>query len=172
MRFIQVDISLPKLHVREAEVSGQQGVLHAIVLADVKDSVPMLQQAGGLQASVVLRVGELGGWGALCRCWPGFQTLLFLLLLLSRKRLALARALAVEIGYNDGRRGGEHRLARWVLLAGLRGAAVAAAGLLRCRRRRGPWGGCWCLGLHFSEGHRPLLLRAGFGFGLDAAPCG
>lgn len=89
MRFVQVNVSLPKLHIREAEVGGQQGVLHAIVLADVKDSVPVLQQAGGLQASVVLGVGELGGWGALCRCWPGFQALLFLLLLLSRKRLAL-----------------------------------------------------------------------------------
>lgn len=75
--------------MREAEVSSQQRILHAVVLADVQDSVPVLQQAGGLQASVVLGVRELGGRGALCCCWPGLQALLFLLLLLSRECLAL-----------------------------------------------------------------------------------
>lgn len=75
--------------MREAEVSGQQGVLHPVVLTDVKDSVPVLQQAGGLKASIVLGVRELCGWGALCCCWPGLQALFFFLLLLSRKYLAL-----------------------------------------------------------------------------------
>jgi len=75
--------------MRKAEVSGQQGVLHPVVLTDVKDSVPMLQQAGGLEASVVLSVRELCGWGALCCCWLGLQALLFFLLLLSRKCLTL-----------------------------------------------------------------------------------
>lgn len=67
--------------MREGEVGGQQGVLHPVVLTDVKDSVPVLQQAGGLEASVVLGVGELGGWRALGRCGPGLQALLFFLFL-------------------------------------------------------------------------------------------
>lgn len=75
--------------MREAEVSGQQGVLHPVILADVKDGVPMLQQAGGLKASIVLGVRELRGWGALRCCWPGLQALSVFLLLLSRKCLAL-----------------------------------------------------------------------------------
>lgn len=87
MRFIQVDIRLPKLHMCEAEVSGQQGVFHPVVLTDVEDRVPVLQQAGGLEASVVLGVRQLCGRRALCCGWPGLHALLFLLL--SRKCLAL-----------------------------------------------------------------------------------
>lgn len=89
MRFIQIHIGLPQLHVCEAEVRGQQGVLHAVVLADVQHGVPVLQQAGGLQPGVVLGVGELRGRGALRCCGPGLQALLLLLLLLGRECLAL-----------------------------------------------------------------------------------
>lgn len=66
MRFTETDPTLPKFHVCEAEVSGQQAVLHPIVLA--ADSVPKLQQAGGLEAILDLGVRELCGWGALCCC--------------------------------------------------------------------------------------------------------
>lgn len=89
MRFIEVNIGLPQLDVREAVVRGQQRVLHAVVLADVQDGVPVLQQAGGLQPRVVLAVGQPRGWAALRCCWPGLQALLLFLLLLSRECLAL-----------------------------------------------------------------------------------
>lgn len=71
----------------------------------------------------------------------------------------LASGLAMEISYDDGRRGGQHRFAQRLLLAGRLGAAAAAALLLRCWSRQVPGRGCCRLRLGFGEGHRPLLLR-------------
>lgn len=66
-----------------------------------------------------------------------------------------SRYLAVEISYNGGRRGSQHRFGEGLLLAGGLGAAAAAARLLYRRVHSAGWG---CLRLDFRECHRPLLL--------------
>lgn len=56
MRLIQISPGPPQLRGGEGELAGQEGVLHAVLLADVQDGVSVLQEDGRLKAWEVLGV--------------------------------------------------------------------------------------------------------------------
>lgn len=88
MRLIQVYTSLPQLRGSESELAGQQGVLHAVLFADVKDSVSMLQEDGRLKAWEVIGVWDLSREGAVC-CSTLYFWVLLLFSFFSREGLTL-----------------------------------------------------------------------------------
>lgn len=152
MRFIQVNVCLPQLDLHEIKVSWHQGVFHAIVLTDMKDSIRVLKKATGFQASKVFRIRKMGGWWA-AEKWGCCSPTGFWVLLHQEVAPSLAVSLAVKVSYSDGWRRGEYRALCRCLFDGWCRAAAGAwrdGGYLSMR--------CGGLRLCFSKGYRSLLI--------------